>query len=771
MRMLPLLLVLLLEVFRQGGTSTEEEAFRTEPVKRSRIHNCPNQCSSNGYCKSNCTCFPGFHGVDCSLRVCPSGRAWVDLPHNDNLAHANFTECSNMGKCNRLSGECECNFGYTGAACERLLCPIGTNSRNAIVPCSGHGICMSSRDRVELNVFSSNTNNNTYDEWDADMIYACNCDDGWQGSSCHLRTCPYGDDPITAGVSEVQVIDCETDNNVGSVIITYGRHSTPALAFNISTYVLEYELERLKGITDVTITTRSGVGLCSHAGSITEVTFLLPQKPLYKLAANKYSDYLGYIDIKSGGATSQIDNTVSSVVSTKEYVECSNRGTCDATTGRCACFAGYASSDGKGALGSRGDCGYHEDFAIYGIIPKCPLYNNMQCGGSMRGTCDNTTGTCTCLSAYSGSDCSMLSCPSNTAWFGTSITLDGNGERIGSATCAGIGDCVGTTGKCTNCGGNFATFIGDGCEKLSCLVTGYDSRSMPVHCNGNGACISLKDMAKFTLNAQGESRNLVYTSPWDADMVYGCACFRLESIDDQYAVGYEPPEDVTISIDGSVGTAYKFPDVNQLGSGKFYRGPFALSATNFVGVNCAEKECPKGDNPDTHGQDEIQSLRCYGDSGYFTLKFRDNVTTTIPATATSEELMVNLQDLYTIHKVEVSVNGNLGTKTPICSVGDVQHDVFIQFLSEYGDLPNLIPDVTLLTDTATGHVTYINVTEIRKGTKEDQECSGQGVCDHSTGVCTCSPYYESSDGSIFNAGSRGDCTYYNPPGGENLPYD
>ena len=137
--------------------------------------------------------YTGFHGVDCSLRVCPSGRAWVDLPHNDNLAHANFTECSNMGKCNRLSGECECNFGYTGAACERLLCPIGTNSRNAIVPCSGHGICMSSRDRVELNVFSSNTNNNTYDEWDADMIYACNCDDGWQGSSCHLRTCPYGE--------------------------------------------------------------------------------------------------------------------------------------------------------------------------------------------------------------------------------------------------------------------------------------------------------------------------------------------------------------------------------------------------------------------------------------------------------------------------------------------------------------------------------------------------------------------------------------------------
>ena len=158
-------------------------------------------------------------------------------------------------------------------------------------------------------------------------------------------------------------------------------------------------------------------------------------------------------------------------------------------------------------------------------------------------------------------------------------------------------------------------------------------------------------------------------------------------------------------------------------------------------------------------------LRCYGDSGYFTLKFRDNITTTIPATATTDELMVCLQDLYTIHNVEVSIYGNLGTKVPICSV-DEDRKVFVKFLSEFGDLPDLIPDVSLLIDAQYGNTTYINVTEIRKGTKEDQECSGQGVCNYETGICKCSPYYESSDGSIFNAGSRGDCTYYNPPGGE-----
>ena len=201
-------------------------------------------------------------------------------------------------------------------------------------------------------------------------------------------------------------------------------------------------------------------------------------------------------------------------------------------------------------------------------------------------------------------------------------------------------------------------------------------------------------------------------------------------------------------------------------SGKFYRGPFALSATSFIGVNCNEKMCPKGDNPDTHGQDEIQSLHCHGDSGYFTLKFRDNITTTIPATSTINELMVSLEDLYTIHSVKVTMNGNERSSAPICTVNDNNRLIFIEFLSEFGDLPMLIPDVTLLTNSVNDDPVYVNVTELRKGTKEDQECSGQGVCDYDTGICNCSPYYESSDGSIFNAGSRGDCTYYNPPGGE-----
>ena len=62
---------------------------------------CPNGCSSHGVCANStdltvCQCFPSFTGIDCSLRVCPSARAWVDVPSDDETAHARYTECSNM---------------------------------------------------------------------------------------------------------------------------------------------------------------------------------------------------------------------------------------------------------------------------------------------------------------------------------------------------------------------------------------------------------------------------------------------------------------------------------------------------------------------------------------------------------------------------------------------------------------------------------------------------------------------------------------------------
>ena len=46
--------------------------------------------------------------------------------------------------------------------------------------------------------------------------------------------------------------------------------------------------------------------------------------------------------------------------STQLKLECSLLGMCDHDTGVCACFGGYASSDGRAARGRLGDCGFDE---------------------------------------------------------------------------------------------------------------------------------------------------------------------------------------------------------------------------------------------------------------------------------------------------------------------------------------------------------------------------------------------------------------------------
>ncbi|CAN0449025.1 unnamed protein product, partial [Laminaria digitata] len=91
-----------------------------------------------------CTCYEGwgadtdltlYRAADCSARVCPSGKAWGDLPSGSLTAHG-VHECSSRGLCDRITGECACFDGFSGAACERSGCPND---------CSDHGRCVNMR--------------------------------------------------------------------------------------------------------------------------------------------------------------------------------------------------------------------------------------------------------------------------------------------------------------------------------------------------------------------------------------------------------------------------------------------------------------------------------------------------------------------------------------------------------------------------------------------------------------------------------------------------
>ena len=149
---------------------------------------CPNSCSSHGRCTNparQCYCFAGYTGPDCSLLSCPYGSAWADLAIGTDNAH-NAAECSNMGTCDRATGKCTCQAGFTGEACERMNCP-GTAT-----PCNGVGKCQSmlyyalTKDPGFGTVYTYNST------WDAEKVWGCNCDDKYYGPDCSRQNCPRG---------------------------------------------------------------------------------------------------------------------------------------------------------------------------------------------------------------------------------------------------------------------------------------------------------------------------------------------------------------------------------------------------------------------------------------------------------------------------------------------------------------------------------------------------------------------------------------------------
>ncbi|CAM9140099.1 unnamed protein product, partial [Discosporangium mesarthrocarpum] len=589
-----------------------------------------NLCSGHGSCESSedgstsarqCTCNEGWMGADCSLVVCPYGPAWSDSATGVDDAH-NPAECSNRGLCDRETGMCLCDPGFEGQDCSRRSCPNN---------CHGHGKCQSMSYFASVKDLGEGTVYDYEDVWDADVMYGCNCDKGYFGPSCKSRLCPVGDDPLTGTeedpngeqYNEQQEVTCIATG--GIFTLSFRHFTTTELAYDASAHDIVDALEELPSIYssyDSAISvqfTSTETQACTSSGHTWTVEFLQDFGDVSLLVP-------GISGLTHSSTGTDPSMTVEQVVEgTKESVACSGRGLCDTDQSICSCEPEFDTSNGYGAQGRRGDCGY-----IVTAVTHCP--GEISCSG--HGVCAGSpTYECSCSNGWSGGDCSLKTCAFGKSWF--SLPTADETAHLDPWECSNMGECDRTTGECHCVDG----FEGSACDRMSCpgraLAEGDDSAAP---CSGHGQCMTMAMLAEEAADGDGVEADYTYGATpndplrWDHDMVQGCLC------DDGY-----------------------------------------------MGHDCSLQTCPYGDDPDTHSQDnEIQEIECTdtdsNDSGLVVLVFRQAETDYLEPSATETEVETALEKLSTL--IDVSVSCDTGS---LCS--NNTSTCTIEFLTELGDVP------------------------------------------------------------------------------------
>ncbi len=859
----------------------------------------PKYCNGKGRINSTapdgmCSCFGDYYGAQCTLRYCPRGTSWVPNPTGSHDGNRKYVECSNMGICDPYSGTCACRDGYEGRACERLTCPspsvqttgfktlkeymktvyssgIGVFARadGQVIPetytdlklyerrpCSGHGMCMTMREAsTTFNGRNLVLPSVDYNEWDADKIQGCVCDDGWTGVDCSERQCLFGIDPLSTEDSDVEeyTLQCQATTGYFSLFIL-GMYTEP-IPYDADPGYLKYAIERIPGVisgsvlismpknnaglptvcassivsTSIKFTDRNGprppikvyeptsdTRMWPNGGSsllLSGSTPVLRMKTTYTLYCPACTSCSGYVSFAYGDSiTDAYDVTTSSLFSTIEsgieslddlsnskwsnldvsvsgstYIcdstaktttieltsdygnipdlkviykvyansgaiaktltwssttgagtlyECSNQGLCNRQNGVCQCvqdaydntlYYRVSSSDGANGQGTRADCGYIETYPI-----SCYVGGQGICNGN--GYCSNSTNLCTCYDGYHGLTCAVKECPKGYAWFDEATS---SVDAHALTECSNMGTCDRSTGTCECRDG----FTGAACEVHDCP---RDSDGSP--CSGHGWCMSSEHIAYSKGFSYGPSpghhtNRRAYPAEWDARQLYSCVC--------------------STQMGSNYGGHPKYPTIGPSG----YISGIAAGGNplpGWTGYDCSLRRCPSGDNVNYRnyygGVLEVQRVRCResaSSSIYFKLRINGHLSDYIYGNDDLDNIESAIEWAKTVGNVTVSFP-NSGTDSIVTACSGSHTGFLIQFDTELGDIPLVSVEYGSLSSLD------VTVTETTKGTKSNLECGGpeMGFCNRDTGLCMCHTRQESSDGDN-NAGSRGDCGYYN----------
>ncbi len=209
------------------------------------------------------------------------------------------------------------------------------------------------------------------DMWDAHMLQGCLCDgysssglysdEGdlgkYKGPECQQQNCPTGADPHQLLAStgcrsyntllhaENATLTCAA--TAGSFTLEFRGQVTAPIAFSSTAAELETALEKLSTIKDVKVF-NSAATICTAGPTATLIVFADPPGNVPSLVADTHR-------------LTSSSFTISHTDAPGVLQECAGRGVCNENAGVCKCHTGYASSDGFGGKGSRGDCGHQLD--------------------------------------------------------------------------------------------------------------------------------------------------------------------------------------------------------------------------------------------------------------------------------------------------------------------------------------------------------------------------------------------------------------------------
>jgi hypothetical protein len=103
---------------------------------------------------------------------------------------------------------------------------------------------------------------------------------------------------------------------------------------------------------------------------------------------------------------------------------CNGHGNCDASTSTCNCFNGWGASTDI-TLYRAPDCSARVCPAgkAWADVPTSSTTAHQITECSNRGTCDRSSGECTCFPGFTGAGCQRTACPNDCSGHGTCVSI------------------------------------------------------------------------------------------------------------------------------------------------------------------------------------------------------------------------------------------------------------------------------------------------------------------------------------------------------------